>query len=253
MAMLGENLRRSRSEEGWGWEEWVALLSGGTLAALGISRKSVAGAAIAGAGGFLIYRAVESERPLTGLVKSGPPEPVRAHVAVTINKPAAEIYSFFRQLENLPKFMRHLNAVRATGTGTTHWVARAPLGREVEWDAEITEERENELIAWRSTGEATVPNWGRVRFKAAPGDRGTEMHVELEYLPPAGEVGRMFAKVMGEEPELQVYEDIHRFKELMETGEIATTEGQPSGRRGALIRAASKFYSDAAEDLEPAV
>lgn len=150
--------------------------------------------------------------------------------AATIGKPPSEIYAYWRRLENLPRFMDHLESVTEQGEGVSHWVAKAPAGTTVAWDAKITEERDGELIAWRSLDGAQIPNTGEVRFVEAPAGRGTEVHVQLSYDPPAGAVGAAFAKLFGEEPDQQVREDLRRFKRVMETGEIPTTEGQPSGR-----------------------
>ena len=150
--------------------------------------------------------------------------------AVTINKPRAEVYGFWRRFEQLPRFMTHLESVTEQGNGVSHWVAKAPAGGTVEWDAEIVEEREGELISWRSRPGAEIPNGGTVRFVDGPVGRGTEVHVALTYDPPGGAAGAAVAKVFGEEPDQQVREDLRRFKRLLETGEIATTDGQPSGR-----------------------
>ena len=150
--------------------------------------------------------------------------------AVTVNKPRAEVYDFWRRLEQLPRFMTHLESVAERGDGVSHWVAKAPAGGTVEWDAEIVEEREGELIAWRSRERAAGRQGGTVRFVDGPAGRGTEVHVALTYDPPAGAVWAAVAKVFGEEPDQQVREDLRRFKRLLETGEIATTDGQPSGR-----------------------
>ena len=149
--------------------------------------------------------------------------------AVTINRPLPDVYGFWRRLENLPRFMAHLESVTETGDGVSHWVAKAPGGT-VEWDAELVEEREGELLAWRSKPDTAIPNAGEVRFGQAPTGRGTEVHVALTYEPPAGAAGAAFAKLLGEEPDQQVREDLRRFKQVMEAGEVPTTEGQPSGR-----------------------
>jgi len=150
--------------------------------------------------------------------------------SVTINRPAAEIYRFWRDLSNLPRVMRHLESVRVDGE-RSHWVAHGPLGHRVEWDAEIINDRPNELIAWRSLEGSEVGTAGSVHFVAAPGGRGTEVHVTLKYDPPLGKLGSWAAWLLGEEPSLQVREDLLRLKQLLEAGEIATTTGQPSGRR----------------------
>jgi len=149
---------------------------------------------------------------------------------VTVNKSPGELYRFWRNFENLPRFMNHLESVKVIDGNRSHWVAKAPLGMTVEWDAVIHNEQENELIAWRSLEGADIPNAGSVRFERAPGGRGTIVKVALEYDPPAGKVGATIAKLFGEEPEQQVEEDLRRFKQVMETDAASTTEGQSSGR-----------------------
>jgi len=149
--------------------------------------------------------------------------------SVTINKSAAELYQFWRNFENLPKFMTHLESVTVTGEKTSFWKAKAPLGTTVEWNAEITSEQENERIGWKSVEGATIPNSGVVQFNPTS-TRGTEVRVVLTYESPAGELGAIVAKLFGEEPSQQVYGDLYRFKSLMESGEIITVEGQSSGR-----------------------
>ena len=134
--------------------------------------------------------------------------------------------------------MYHLESVEQMEGGRSHWVAKAPAGTRVEWDAEITEERENELIAWQATEDADVPNSGSVRFVPAPAGRGTEVHVEIEYQPPGGAVGRAVAKLFGEEPSQQVKGDLERFKQVMETGEVVRSEGSPEGLGQKLQRPA---------------
>jgi uncharacterized membrane protein len=117
-----------------------------------------------------------------------------------------------------------------TGEGRSHWVAKAPAGTTVEWDAEVYNEKENEMIAWRSLEGSQVDNAGSVHFTPAPGGRGTQVRVVLKYDPPAGVIGAAVARLFGESPAQQIDEDLRRFKQLMEAGEVATTTGQPSGR-----------------------
>lgn len=155
--------------------------------------------------------------------------PVRVARSITINRPVAEVYDFWHDFTNLPRFMYHLESVEITGSGRSHWTARAPAGTTVEWDAEVTEDRHNELIAWRSLPGADVDNSGAVRFGPAPGGRGTEVHVELRYDPPAGRVGAFVAKLFGEEPDQQVRDDLRRFKQVIETGEIVRSAASPEG------------------------
>lgn len=155
---------------------------------------------------------------------------VEVKKSITINRSREMLYTFWRTFENLPRFMMHLESVKAVSERTSHWKAKAPAGMSVEWDAEITEDQPNELIAWRSLPNADIDHFGSVRFEEGPGGRGTVVRVELTYRPPGGTAGAMLAKLFGEEPEQQIDADLRRFKQHMETGEIATTEGQPSAR-----------------------
>ena len=155
---------------------------------------------------------------------------VKVEKTVTINKSAQDLYRFWHNFENLPRFMKHLAAVRNLGNKRSHWVARGPLGKQVAWDAEIITEEPNRLIAWRSLEGSEVATAGSVHFTPAPGGRGTEVRVEMKYDPPAGKVGALIAKLFGEDPARQIQEDLRRFKQLMETGEIPKAQGQLSGR-----------------------
>jgi uncharacterized membrane protein len=151
---------------------------------------------------------------------------------ITINRPAEELYAFWRNFENLPQFMEHLVTVKGGAENQrSRWVAKAPAGKTVEWDAEIINERPNQLIAWRSLPGSDVENAGSVRFEPCTDGRGTLVKVEFEYSPPGGALGAKVAKIFGEAPEQQVADDLRRFKQLMETGEVATIKGQPAGRR----------------------
>ncbi len=149
---------------------------------------------------------------------------IRTRRSITVGRPVNEVYAFWRDLENLPRFMRHLESVTVMGDGRSHWVAKAPAGRTVEWDAENTEERENEMIAWRSLEGSDVHNAGSVSFQAAPGDRGTEVRLELDYDPPFGKLGSTIAMLFRDEPGQQVQEDLRHFKQVMETGEIVLSD-----------------------------
>lgn len=209
------------------------------------------GIAIAAVGGIALADIIVSVQHSTGDRRStsrslftgeglNPPTKRPVVATITINKPAEEIYRFWRNFENLPRFMSHLLAVTDTGDGHSHWMAKGPAGTEVEWDAEITEERPNELISWRSLPGANVENSGTVRFEPATGGRGTVLHVELHYRPPGGVVGATIAKLFGEAPEKQIPVDLMRVKQLLETGEIASTAGQSAGR----ARSTSRKYDD---------
>ena len=147
-------------------------------------------------------------------------EGVRVDKSVTVNKPRFEVYAFWRNFENLPSFMNHLEKVRQTSETVSHWVAKAPLGRSVEWDAEIINDVPGELIGWRSLPGADVQNAGSVHFRDSAGNRGTEVKVELQYIPPGGALGALAAKLLGENPDHQIESDLRRFKTMLETGEI---------------------------------
>jgi uncharacterized membrane protein len=149
----------------------------------------------------------------------------------TIRRPVSEVFAFWRQLDNLPTFMGHLDDVRVTGDLTSHWTATAPFGRTVEWDAEITEEVADQQIAWRSTQDADVPHQGKVWFMRAPDGESTEVHVLLVYEIPGGELGKAVAKYFGEEPHQQLDDDLRRLKQVLETGEVVRSDGAPWGKR----------------------
>jgi uncharacterized membrane protein len=149
---------------------------------------------------------------------------VRTHRSITVRRPVEEVYAFWRNFENLPRFMRHLESVQMVDERRSHWKALAPLGQTVEWDAETIEDRPDELIAWRSLPGADVYNAGTVRFQPAPGGRGTEVRVTLEYDPPFGKLGSKVAMLFREEPGQQVQDDLRHFKQVMETGEIVLSD-----------------------------
>lgn len=156
---------------------------------------------------------------------------VELTAVTTIRKPPPDVFAFWRDLENLPTFMAHLEQVRATGDRTSHWTAGAPFGQDVEWDAEITEETPSERIAWRSTGKAAVPNAGTVWFTPAPDGESTEVNVVLAYEIPGGAVGKAVAKYYGEEPHQQLDDDLRRLKQVLETGEVVRSDGAPWGKQ----------------------
>jgi uncharacterized membrane protein len=225
-------------------ERWASAVAGAALARYGLAperRRSAAGLALAFAGGALLKRGVTGHCDVYGAlgVSSGkgrarraavaPAEGITVDESVTIQKPAEELYRFWRRLENLPRFMEHLREVREIGDGRSRWVARAPLRRTVAWDAEIVNEIENRLIGWHSVGEADGTSSGSVSFEPAPGGRGTRVRVRLQYDPPGGRLAAALAKLFGEEPSQQIREDLRRLKRIVETGEVPTIQGQPRG------------------------
>jgi uncharacterized membrane protein len=215
-------------------ERWASAVGGGALVAYGLTQRAPTSALLALAGGYLLLRGASGHcfaYQALG-ISTASPQAGKIHVEkhVSINRPIGEVYQFWRNLENLPRFMKHLKEVRTLDAKRSHWVANAPLGASVEWDAEIIMEQTDELIAWRSLPEAQVPNAGSVRFRALPAGRGTEVTVILEYIPPAGAVGAAFAKLFSEEPSQQIEGDLRRLRSVLEAGEIPSVNGQPSGR-----------------------
>jgi uncharacterized membrane protein len=154
----------------------------------------------------------------------------RVYATVTVSSSPDEAYAFWRDVANLPRFMKHLEDVQVIDDRRSVWTARAPFGGTVEWEAEITDDRPGERIAWSSRKGSDVWNTGEVTFRPAPGDRGTEVRVRMEYAPPGGPVGALIARVLGEEPQQQVSGDLRRFKQVLETGEVVVSEAVAEGR-----------------------
>ena len=227
-------------------ERAVSGLLGGVMLTYAAAKKhDFAGVLLGLTGGYLIFRAVSGYCPgYAALRTSSAPasnsdsvatvipqgQGIKVEQTVTINRTADELYDFWRNFENLPRIMAHLESVTVQDNTRSHWVAKAPFGSTVAWDAEIINEKPGEMIAWRSTENADIPNTGSVWFKSAPEGRGTEVKVNIEYNPPAGVLGMAIAKLFGEEPNQQVTDDLRHFKSLMETGEIPTNGGQPLTR-----------------------
>ncbi|WP_160164567.1 SRPBCC family protein [Pedosphaera parvula] len=191
------------------------------------SKRNRLGVATAAVLGVTALDVICSQRVTRSRAKSGA---IHVEKSITINRPPEELYNFWHNFESLPRFMNHLISVKETGENRWHWIAKGPARFNVEWDAEIVDEKPNEYIAWRSLEGADVDNAGAVHFEPAPGGRGTVIRAVMDYRPPAGILGARFAKLFGEEPEMQLNVDLHRFKQMMETGEIPTTSGQPAGR-----------------------
>jgi uncharacterized membrane protein len=226
------------SEANLGTVERLASGFGGAAMVLeGIRRRDGAGALMAAAGAYLAYRgasghcALYESLGLSTLRKGGAAHHgVKVRKTFTINRPPEECYAAWRRFEDLPRFMDHLHSVENLEGGRSRWTARAPLGAVVSWDAEILNDVPGELISWRSVKGSAIDNAGSVSFRPGPAGRGTEVTVELNYEPPGGAVGASVAWLLGEEPRIQVEEDLRRFKQVMETGETPTVQGQPSCR-----------------------
>ena len=218
-------------------ERQVSVVGGAILALFGLTRGGVTGLATAALGGALIHRGATGHcyvsQALGVDTVSDPQHKHGIHVeqAFLINRPAEELFSFWRDFTNLPKIMTHLERVDVIDERRSHWVAKLPglAGKQLEWDAEITAEEPNRMIAWRSLEGADVSNSGAIRFGAGLGDRGTEVHVFMDYVPPMGVMGNMVAKMFGEDPSGVIREDLRNLKRLMETGELPTVIGQPRG------------------------
>lgn len=229
-----ETSRRSRTNV-TGVERWVTMVAGGALAAYGFKRRSTPGGAAALAGAALLYRgatghcaikeAIARKRSGNGhadvadrgsdtRTQLGGAAGIHVEESITIDRPVTEVYRFWRNLENLPRFMNHLETVAEREGGISHWVATGPAGTRVEWDARIINDIPNRVIAWQSLEGSMVSTAGSVNFESTP--NGTIVRVHFQYNPPAGKLGAAVAWLFGEEPNIQVREDLRRFKEVTE-------------------------------------
>jgi len=247
-------------------ERLISAAAGGALLVGGLRRiDSPGGLALALVGGSLVYRGASghcsiyqalgidtAQHNSATAVTANQGEKVEH--AILINRPPQEVFAFWRRLENLPQFMQHLVSVEVLDDGHSHWVAKGPLGLTAQWDAEVYGERPNEMIAWRSLSGSQVDTAGSVHFHAVRAGQATELHVSLKHDPPAGSVGIAVAKMFGESPKHQITEDLRRLKQLLEAGEIATTDGQPSGRAEPLgrRRTSGAMLDEAAMESFPA-
>lgn len=227
-----------------GAQRWAALAGGSAALIWGLRRRGILGWPVALAGARWTAMGITGQRDklleyvgLTPPMERGLPygRGVKIRRSVTINRPPEQLYRYWRSFENLPRLMDRLESVTETDRTHSHWVAKGPRGRRLEWDAEIIAERENEMIGWRSTGGA-ADHAGSVRFERAPGDRGTIVRVQIQYNPPGGRLAAEIAEMFGAGVEHMIRESLTRFKQLMEAGEIPTTEGQTSGRRSRGMR-----------------
>ena len=210
-----------------------SLFGGGALVATALATRSRARLPLTVAGVALIGNGLLGRRHDGRL--SAQAKGVRARrgfhfeTAITLECSPQEIYRVWRDLEELPKVLSHLESVREDGGIRSHWVARGPVGP-IEWDAEIVNERENELLAWQSLPGSELATAGSVRLQKAPGGRGTVLRLSLKYDPPGGKLAATIASLFGQGLENDVRDDLRKFKQLMEAGEVATTAGQPTGQ-----------------------
>lgn len=242
MTTADETYDRSSETNVANLERWISVIGGSALAAYGLKRRSIGGLILSGVGGILVWRGATGRCPVYGALGISTAEEtgdqvsvpyghgIRVEKSVTINATPETLYAFWRNFENLPRFMDHLESVHVIDGKRSHWVAKGPARIKAEWDAEIINEVPNELIGWRSVDDSRVDNAGSVHFTRAAGGRGTEVRVILRYEPPAGIFGATLAKMFGEDPAFQIQKDLRRLKELIETGEVATVRSQPTGR-----------------------
>ena len=226
-----------------GFERGASITMGTALLALALAQRRKPGAFTYGLlGAYLAWRGTTGHCAVYEALDTGTAEDaederldagghddVSIEAAVTIARPPDEVYAFFRRLENAPRFMAFIESVRPPGATRSRWVARTPTGQTLDWEAEILEDRPGELIAWRSDPGGFAHHAGAFRFRPAPGGRGTEVRLDVEYDPPGSAIGRSIAILFGSATEYRVEEDLRRLKQLLEAGETATTRGQPQG------------------------
>jgi len=204
-----------------------------TASALPWIGAGLAAAAVIGVGALAISRRARRKNAAGALeLPNGSAAPTgdrRVSGSVTIARTPWEVYEFWRDLRNLPRFTRHVERVTVYDETRSHWIVRAPAGRTVEWDATIIEDRPGETIAWHTVGSPDVSNAGVVRFRPAPGDQGTEVHVTLHYRPLLGAIGVAIATVLGEQPALQLRGDLRRLKQVLEIGEVMQSDASAQG------------------------
>ena len=218
----------------------LSLISGLALFVFGATRRTSLRPILMAAGSYLGYRAATGfchiskmlgistlDRIIPAHVSIPHDQGIRVDRCVTINRSASDLYSYWHNLENLPRVMRHLESVTMLEGNRSHWVAKAPVGQKVEWDAEIINDVPNQRLGWRSLAGALVPNAGSVVFKPTS-PTTTEVTVSLKYNPPGGPVGHVVAKLFGEEPDLQLQEDLALFKKSIEAGQSVAFTSEPT-------------------------
>ncbi|OJH37735.1 hypothetical protein BON30_26470 [Cystobacter ferrugineus] len=221
-------------------EKMASVVLGGALLTLGLQRRSLGGTVMALASSGLLYRGLRGLRQLASNPRDRREEGAQTKTpsvehAITIGKPADELYRLWREPGNLAQVMSHFAELSTTSAEYTHWRVSGPLGQDLEWDTRIVEDRPGELLRWESVEGALLPNQGLVRFRPAPGDWGTEVTLHLDFQPPGGALGEAVLTRLLAVPDLLVNRALRRFKSLAETGEIPTTGRNPSAREGAHL------------------
>ena len=263
--LLSENHQREGAQNiNVGEIERIACaVAGGALAVYGFRSRTLKGLLLTLAGTALLHRGATghcntydllgittNNDNSTGDTAAPVAKDIHVEKSITIGKSPAELYSFWRDFENLPKFMGHLESVACVTPNRSHWIAKGPAGTRVEWDAEVYNEKQNELIAWRSL-EGEVTNAGSVRFEDA-GERGTVVRVVLNYNAPGGKLSALVARLLGGEPGQMIEDDLRRLKQILETGEVASIDGQPSGRASGARPVANTPEPSSEKIVEPA-
>ncbi|MBI2218859.1 MAG: SRPBCC family protein [Candidatus Rokubacteria bacterium] len=211
-------------------ERVASAIGGGALLLYGLSRGAVAGWGLAGAGAALAWRGISGVCPLyrlLGIDRAGDEGTIEGNLGVkvdrsiVVNAPPERIYAAWRNLENLPRFMSHLQEVEVLDRARSRWTVKAPAGIDLGWDAEIINEIPNELIAWRSVDSTLVRHAGSVHFERAPDGRSTLVRVSLQYDPPGGELGHAVLRFIGENADGQIAQDLIELKRAVEAGELA--------------------------------
>jgi uncharacterized membrane protein len=230
------NLVRGKQRRNVGTtERWASMILGSGLLLFGLGRKRIAAAL---AGGALLYRgatgycglysllAIDSTEEKRDSVSVPHGQGIKVERSIIVDRSPEELYQFWRNPENLPRFMSHVASVRAFGPNRSRWTMKAVAGNAFDWEAEIVNDKPNELIAWRTLEGGDVDHAGSVHFEKLPAGRGTKVRVVMEYRPPAGQIGVAVAKSLGQEPEQILDTDLRRFKQLVETGGIVSAQGE---------------------------
>ncbi len=221
----------------------MSLIGGAVLLAAALARRGLPGLGLGAAGATLLYQGSTGMSPINRLLgKNQAVHDKRAAISVphqqgkhindsiTINKSAEELYRFWRDFSNLPQILPMLQSVEVTDDTHSHWTVDGPGGMKAEWDTEIINDEPYTVIGWRSLKNPYVDHAGAVRFRMAPVGQGTEVSIQLEYMPVGGAVSMALIQLLGKSPEYQIAVSLYRLKQLMELGEITSVEGQPSGR-----------------------
>ncbi len=237
-------------------ERILSGVGGGLLVATGLSKRSPAGIVLALIGGDLVRRAITGHSYLyhaAGIrtasrgqgseTTSVPYElGIRVDRSINIARPRREVYRFWSDFTNMPRFMNNILSVQDLGDGRSHWVARGPAGRKVEWDAVLHNLKADEMIAWRTLPGSDVDHAGSVWFRDAADGQGTEVRVELQYNPPAGAIGALLASMWGAEPSQQIRSDLYRLKQLLESGQAKANRPSAARKRDEVDEAALESF-----------